>query len=376
MNPKKSLRYLVSLTIFFNLTSCLLGQQASDPNSPSVQAVGSENLQKPPVVPTGVVLAVNGGALASSQVISVIHDKLREHAAVKSQDQFVRATFSMVQEATMGKLYNLLLYQQAKKDLKKMGIDQDALDKAMKGQRKEFLVRYKANEAVAQAELAKIGSSLKEQLEQIERNMIIASYRDTFFASSTVITRSQMLRYYRKNLKAVFTQAASIQFQLIDIEVNKCASAEEAKKQAEAALNALKEGMSFDEVVKTYSHGFRKEQNGLWQPYQPDDIHPQYKSVVSALADVKKGEITGIIESDGSDGRKGPRFFIAKLIDRKEDSITPFSQAQFQIGKTLREESWDKYSNRLVKELMGKATMGDLDLFIGNTVLVAYNQLK
>ncbi len=367
MKSKKIICCLFTLAI--TITTGLYAQNVKETSAPNKTDASFE-------IPTGVVLPINNGALTSSQIISALHDKLSEQAAVKSREQFVRAAIPMVQEMVMAKLYRLLMYQKAKSDLEKMGVTEEALKKASNDQRKEFLVRFNGNEATARAELSKMGTSLEEQLEKLERNMIISSYRESFFAPTAVVTRSQMLRYYRKNLKSEFQKEPSIKFQLIDIIVNKFDTPKEAQDHADKALNEILKKAPFDDVVKKYSHGYNKDQGGFFGPYHPNDIHPQYKPVVKKLEGINKGTVASIIKSDGKGSNKGPRLFIAKLIDSTKKTNIPFSKAQFQIGKTLRQQSWEKYSNRMSQELMQKATMGNLEKFIGNTVLVAYEQLK
>jgi len=331
---------------------------------------------------TGVVLAVNDDAITSAQVLAPIQKQLAEMTEKLSKsntgkigiNQFVTLAGPLVRDNIMAKVYNLLLYQYAKRAIDKSDSAEQMIEVITEQERKKLIKEYNGNEAFAQLELAKKGSSIENELDQIMRNLIISNYRDTNFNQSRVTTRREMYLYYMANKKEKYSQLPIIQFQLIDIQKNKPPNPGDAEKNAKAALKQIKAGADFAKVVEQYSHGFRKSQAGLWKPYNPSDIHPRYKAVVDALKNVKIGQCTGIIETDGKNTKQGPTFFIAKLIDYKKARVIPFSEAQFEIKETLLQRKWKKYSDKLSRKLLKTAIIGDLEQFVKNTVLLAYQQ--
>jgi len=211
------------------------------------------------------------------------------------------------------------------------------------------------------------------------------------------VTRSAMVRYYKKHQHEKYYQKPKIQFQLIDIQARKFLptatdrvapppSAEsaakslpragalreamrEAQEAAQKARQKLHNGSDFAAMVKEYSNGYRKIYDGLWRPIDPDAIQEQYQPLIQALEKVQVGQITEIIEAE-------ERYFIAKLIDREQERTIPFSEAQSEIDHILRTQLLAKRNKKMIEDLLKKATIGNLDLFINDVHHLAWDLLK
>ena len=320
-------------------------------------------------VSAGSALQINDDAITSARIIEILSPNIGDWPDKMPLQQFVRQKKPLVAKQVMSEVYNLLLYQHAKLNLDKLEISQAAVDKVLDQNRKELLNDYGGSEARAQTELKKTGTSIEDELEKTKKQIIIAGFQDLNFIPTLTITRSQMLQYYRDNLSDKFTKTPIIQFQLIDIKKEAFDDPNIAAEAASKALSQIKDGVDFAQVVKEFSHGFRKNHDGLWRPYDPDTVQPQYKSVIEALKKIEIGQSTGIVETD-------QRFFIGKLIDRKETKIITFPDAQFEIIRIIRLQREEKYRQKLVAELLEKASVGNLENFIADTTLAAYEQLK
>lgn len=340
----------------------------------------------PPVSPpttqllTGSVLQVNNDALTSAQIVNPLREQLSKLAQKTDRDTFVAKAGIVVGRKTFERVYDLLIYQQARKELDKFDNVDRILESFMAEKRNELLSDYGGSLAHAEGELARQGTTVDQELKEIERAMIIESYRQKYFAPSNDITRSQLLRYYRKH-REDFVERDMIQFQLIDIRIDRFLpkgvtgdeqrrlAQEYAQQQAQQALQELTDAAEFAEVARKYSHGYRKNYGGLWRPTEPDAIKGQYQPLLAELRKLQIGERTAIVS--GQD-----RFFIAELLDRKDGKTIPFSQAQLEIAPLLRQEKWRKYREELSAELLTKATIGDLDKFVDQTTRSAYDMFR
>jgi len=363
---------IISGIIMSMSATFLCAQQADDPQL---------NSTAEKMLSTGVVLAVNSDAITSAQIISPLREQLSQLAGnltqpVKSelgQQKFLSQAIIMVRDEVMAQIYQLLLYQYAKADIEKIDSSKDAIDKALAQRRKEILSQYGGNEARAREELIKKNTSLDEQLDNFKREMIIGSYRQTHFAPSMVITRDQMLRYYRDNLQQKYRQDSSIQFRLIDIKKSPQADIQRANE----AMKKLEEKNDFAQVAQEFSDDFQKNQGGLWRPVQLDangqavSIREQYQPVISALRNISVGEHTGIIETD-------EHFFIAQLVELQDAKVVSFPQAQTEIHDILTQQQWKQYSGTIANTLFKKAIINtdQLDQFIKDTTLTAYKQIS
>ncbi|OQA00600.1 MAG: peptidylprolyl isomerase [Planctomycetes bacterium ADurb.Bin412] len=334
----------------------------------------------------GAVLRINNDALTSAQVITQpeLRANLQQWAGELNRQQFLARAEMAVAKEVRDQIFDLLLYQHAIKDLEKHDDFEKVIEKELAEARKRLIGSYNGIEAQAQEELAKKGSSLEKELETIKRRMVVQSYRETYFMPTQDITRGQMMQYYRRHLEDQFQQKAEIQFQMIEILAarfldetertspsaeQKAAAKEKARQAAAEAWAKLQSGTDFAEVVKEYSQGFRKDSDGLWRPIQPDALQDQYKPVAEALAGRAAGELSGILEGED-------RFFIAKLVSYQEARTIPFSEAQYTIAEEIRKEQWTRHIGKLYMDLLAKATLGDIEKFVRESCISAYDLLK
>ena len=352
--------------------------------------------QLAPMASIGLALTVNDDAVTSAEILAQLEPDLFRPSTAADSDAlpdtpqprrqligslagrnraaFVEAVMPIIHRATLASVSGLLLYQHAKLDLEKTPGYEEAMEAAMAEQRKNILARYQGSLALAQAQLQEAGTSLDEQLKQAKRQLVVSGYRQAHFDDPAQISRSEMFQYYNAHLKEDYSHTSLIQFQLIDIPFDAVGADSShpnaqslARQAAQQAWQEIQDGMDFDQAVAKHSHGYRKNYHGLWRPVDPDSLLAKYQPVAQALAQVDLRQCTGIIQG-------AENFFIAKLIDRTEAKIVPFSQVQFQITEILRDRRWLKYRDQLISTLFKKATIGDLDRFVRNTAQVAYDQ--
>lgn len=331
----------------------------------------------------GTVLLVNNDAVTSTEVLSPLLNQMTEWSAKMDRRQFLSKTQSAVAESTASSIRNLLLYQFALKDLEKNENFNDVIKAELEKKQKELIARFGGSEAQTQAELARIGSSIDDQLQTVKKNMVISAYQETYFIPTLEISRSQLLRYYRAHQKDKYYQKPTVQFQLIDIQAkfflpqntsnpnsdqsDQAQSA--AREQAQIVWQKIQDGADFTEMVQQYSHGYRKSNDGLWRKLDPADLSEKYQPVAAALKNLNIGQISPVIPAD-------QRFFIVKLISRQDAKYIPFSDVQAEIEAIIRKQRWTKYSNQLIDKLLKKATIGSMEDFVEGTTNAAADHFK
>ncbi len=335
----------------------------------------------------GTVLRVNNDAVTSLEVINPVREQLQTLAERLDRRDFLSDTSrarELISSSAADRVRNILLYQYAKKQLEKNENFEMAIETQMAERRKEFLALYDGSEARAREELAKYGISIEDQLQELERSLIVNVYQETYIMPTLEVTRSAMMQYYKKHQHEKYYQKPKIQFQLIDIQARKFLPAQvaqrptreqlaeamhQAHQAAQKARQELRNNTDFAAVVKEYSDGYRKIYDGLWRPIDPEAIQEQYQPLIQALENVPVGQITDIIEAE-------ERYFIAKLIDREPERTIPFSEAQTDIDRILRTQLLAKHNKKMIEDLLKKATIGNLELFIENVLRLAWDLLK
>lgn len=333
---------------------------------------------------SGAILQVNDGAITSTEVLTPLQDQLREWATNMTRSQFLTKARAVLVENTMISLRNMLLYQHAKSVLEKNENYETALKAQIAAKRKEIITSFGGSEARAQEELAQRGTSIEQEMDILERSLVTSAYQQTYFFPSLEITRSQLMQYYRTYQKEKYYQKAAIQFQLIEIHINKFLPdsndsditddvIDQARAAAEASARQVHQkitgGEDFTTLVRQYSHGFRLANDGLSRLLSPDSLHERYQPVVKALENIALGQYTAVLEGEDC-------FFIAKLIERRKAQVIPFSEVQNEISELLRHQQWLKHSAKQITQLWNKATIGDIEHFIDESALIAYEQFK
>ena len=376
---------LISTAALLFLTAVSLAQ-TNNP-SPEKSPDSSDSLTVP-ITPTasfaqGTVLLVNNDAVTSTEVLTPLLNQMTEWSAKMDRRRFINRTQSAVAESTASSIRNLLLYQYALKDLEKNENFSQVIEMELEKKQKELIARFGGSEAHAQAELARIGTNIDDQLLTVKKNMVISAYQETYFIPTLEISRSQLLRYYRTHQKDKYYQKPAVQFQLIDIQaifflpegtsnptLDQLDQAQTAaREQARNVWQKIQDGADFTDMVHQYSNGYRKSSDGLWRKLDPADLSKKYQPVADAIKKLNVGQSIGIIEAKN-------RFFIVKLISRQDAKYTPFSEVQSEIEATIRKQRWTKYSNQLIDKLLRKATIGSMEDFVQSTAKAAGDYFK
>ncbi len=320
------------------------------------------------VIHKGYTLPINDDAITSAQIIAQLRESVGDKARNLSRNEFVQEYASLVQQLALKQVYEVLQYQYAKKELKKREIPEEAIERALNIKKKELIAEYEGSEARLRAKLAEEGYSLEERLERTKRQIYVEAFQQFHFMPTQTITRSDMLQYYRNHKKDEFYEPPQIRFQLIDIFKDENGGPTQARRIAEKALQEIKAGKDFADAAMEYSDGFRKKDGGMWPLYNPNALRDHYQPVVKAMENLDINEITAIVDGEN-------RYFIGKLLEKRPERIVPFSQSQEKIKEMIRQQRWQTYSKELTEQLWEESTIGNMEMFMTNTLLSAYEEL-
>lgn len=319
------------------------------------------------------VLQVNDGAVTFAEVRRLIplesENNISRWAKEMDAHQFSLQVQSLLGRVTMDAVRNTLLYQFARRDLEKNENFKDVLTKVRAEQKQNLLIRYDGNEASAREDYLRRGFLLEDVLDEMERGFIVSSYWEMRFPRDVRITRADMLQYYREHVGSDYTRKESIRFQLIDIQTDRFDTLEQAAQAAGDAWEKLRNGEEFAEVVREYSHGFRKSNDGIWPAVDPRSLQDKYQPVVKALASIAVGEYTQVTPGEN-------RFFIAKLLDREDGRVTPFSEVQFEIRDILYRRLQQKHNAAVTEQLLEDAAIGDIQRFVEESAVALYYHVQ
>jgi len=310
----------------------------------------------------GLVLVVGDEPLTADEIVNPLLEYLGPVAQKNDYPQFERQARGDVERFVVSKIANILLYQQAKKELS-AGLD-ERLEKLAEAEVRKFIVSFGGDYARAEHALKQEGMDWASFKDYQKKFILSQHYISTKLPQERPVTYRDLLQAYNDMKEEFFTVPAKLEFALIDIELAKLESADPnetaeqiGKELAGELIEHLRGGEDFGKLAKRYSHGHRASFGGVWEPVQPESLAKPYDILAVEAEKIQPAQIAGPIEAGG-------HIFIMKLIDKQAGTVEPFEKVQKQLEAKIdfdrRKKAFDEFGARLVQQ----AQMGNKDEFI------------
>jgi parvulin-like peptidyl-prolyl isomerase len=346
-----------------------------------------ENL---PVPSGGLTLSVKDETVTIDEIVTPVMQVYKPPSGTEA-DLFRLRVRPIVREAVIGKIADVLLYQEAKKQAPE-NID-DVLETAVEKEVKKFLSGYGNDYAEAQKELTDRGMDW-EKFREFQKKLLLTQsyYASQHLMEDEPISHSEMLALYKAmqaddfQFKGLLRRQdvmwdGFVQFRLIDIVCEKVVLDEidivagrtqrqAALARAVALLVEIDTGEDFAELVKEYSNDaeHRVAEGGLWTPVtEGSKLRAPYDVVEQKAWQMEIGEVAGPVESPG-------HVFLIKLEDKKVGGVASFEALQPKIELDIqllrRRERFDKLINKLIVQ----ANIASLEPFVDVCVERAWDR--
>ncbi len=169
------------------------------------------------------------------------------------------------------------------------------------------------------------------QLAMIRQNYLADLELSTFMAQNP-ISDADVQAEYNKQVASLGPQGMINEYKISDIAV-----ASEA--DAQAALNRIKKGESFDKVAKSVSLGPNKAQGGAAGWVQPGQVPPQISAV---LVNLNKGQTSAPIQMQQG-------WYLVKLEDKRSSKPPTFEQSKQAIRAGLAQKKQFEFISGIAK---------------------------
>jgi len=319
----------------------------------------------------GLVLMVGGETLTSDEVIESPAELGGTHvppieyfkpmAQASELDQFKERVGEHLTGILMGKISNMLLYQEIKREVGENV--EAALDKQVEKATREYVMAYGGDQIRADEALKEKGMDWKSFEEQQKKSMLIQWYVSKKMPNNRPATHSELMECYNQMKDDYFAIPAAIKFRLIEIQparfkVGKTSGRPELARQlANRLLTRLQTGDDFGELAKQYSHGPFRGSGGLWNPVRPDSLAAPYDTLAAEAEKIEPGQITGLIEAE-------EHIFIMKLEAKQSAAYVPFVDVQERCREKIVFDSQSEVLNQVNTELLQQAELSKTDEFV------------
>ena len=306
----------------------------------------------------GFVLAVGDETVTSDEVITIAMEQLGPLAQGSSFEQFKEEVRPGLKQALILRVSGILLYQQAKEHT---GVDEEALEKAVEGEVRKFVVSYGSDYARAEEALKRMGMDWQSFKEYQKKVILTQYYIASQLPDNRPITYSELVDTYNEMKDEFFSTEAMLKFRLIDIETAKLevvdanqSRQEQAEKLANELVERLRAGEDFGKLAEKRSGvSFIDHSEGV----RPESLEKPYDVLVDEAEKIEPEEITEPIEAGG-------HIFIMKLEERRAKSFKPLEEVQREIRETIMFARRKQAVDGLFAELVQQAALSNMDAFI------------
>jgi hypothetical protein len=290
---------------------------------------------------------------------------LAEHlktAALNAElDKFKDQGWPEVRQIVMNKVFYIVLYNQAKKDL---GENIDLiLDREVDNQVREYVAdNFGDDNAAAEQQLKDQGSNWRH-FKKVRKNLILIASQ---LPKARPLTYSELAAAY-DDLKAQYmTQPASITIRLIDIQPALVQPADPNQSQVQYArsladdlIRRISGGEDFGELAKQHSHGHRKAYGGLWKPRDPNALAEPYDILAQKAHETAQGQIAGPIET-----KAGDHIFVMRLEEKRLKTTMSLSEVQRQLENKIKYDRRKVAADEIDANLAEYAQLAQTEEFV------------
>lgn len=314
----------------------------------------------------GLVLAVYTEVITADEILNTAQKALKPAAAKADQETFETQALSYMREVVRGKVTDILVYQEARKDASE-NIEEN-LEKAIDSETTRFVASYNNNYALAEKKIKEMGMDWRSFRDYQRKLIMTQSYISQTFKEKRRFSYQEMEDYYNKIRGEQFCKSGVVEFSLIDIvpaqlkadQIAEGQTAYQAARQlAEQILTKSNSGEDFAALAKQYSHGPLAPVGGKMRPVTvgAGSLPKPYDVLEAEAISMQAGQVKGPIENEG-------HLFIVKLVSYDAGNCKPFAEVQGLVEEQMqfefRQQQYSEFVNRLVR----KANITQMERFV------------
>ncbi|QDT34133.1 peptidylprolyl isomerase [Thalassoglobus polymorphus] len=327
------------------------GGQAVAYNSEAESEFQLASYTEDEIIPmTEVVARVNGNPILAGQVLEPYAAKLAQARKQMPASEIRKAQEMLLKKSLPTQIEQTLMVDAVKS---KMTTEQyTQVDEQLDEFFAEEVVRLQTqfnvgNIAELETLLQSQGMSLATMRDAFGNRQLASEYVRGKMGSEAPLTRQDLLKEYNLR-KEEFAHPEQIKWQQIQVSVTKHGSRNNAAREMNKAIEELRQGADFTDVVQRYSDGPLKDKGGHWDWTQPSSI--ANTDVRTALAKLQTGQMSEVIQNDSS-------LHIVKVTGRKAATYTPFPEVQEKIRTELIAKQREAKAEKILAELRENAVI-------------------
>jgi parvulin-like peptidyl-prolyl isomerase len=191
--------------------------------------------------------------------------------------------------------------------------------------------------------LAAEGMTFEKYRQQVRDEFVLVALRQKNISSEMIISPHRVEQFYsaRKN---DFKVEDEVKLRMIVLNKSSDPAAPSAQKLAEEILTKLDDGVSFEEMARTYSQGSQRKEGGDWGWVERSVLR---KELAEAAFGLKAGEHSRVIDTQEA-------VYLMKVEDKKLEHFKPLAEVREEIEKKMAVEERSRLEKQWVDKLRKK----------------------
>ncbi len=296
-----------------------------------------------------VIATVNGSPVFASEVLEPFGEPLRNARKKISDAEYQKLREQILQRSLNDYIKRKLLAESLRSTLEKEQLTRlDEVVDHLFAERVEALKQeFKVNtEHEVELELNKRQNTTLAKLKDGFRVQAMgAAYMEGKAKSKKTFGRQELLAYYDEH-RSEYEFPEKVHWQQLVVSFKKHDGRTGAIEHLEKAVEELRRGADFADVVRKYSDGANREKGGDFGWSQPDSLADE--KIGQALRELPENMISRVLESNDS-------FRLVKITERKPAGRVPFGDVQAKIKAKLEKEAEQEATKKVLDELYKEA---------------------
>lgn len=312
------------------------------PRPAAVEALPAGELQ--PCENAKIIARVGSEAILESEVAGAVNEIIEANKDKIPASQLEKQRELLVQQRLKNLIPTKLIYLDARRQIPAEGwtqVEKQLTQHFEEVQLERMIKGAKVGSAQELDEkLRALGTSLEREKRAFIERSLAEQWGRQQVKRDDEITYTQMVTYYRENIKE-FTKPAQARWEELMVSYGKHPTKEAARDAIARLGNQVLGGAPLTEVAKSGSDGFTATQGGRHDWTSKGSLASQ--TIDHALFSLPVGQMSPILDGDTG-------FHIIRVVERKEPEVTPFLEAQVEIReKIVRQRSEKQFREYLAK---------------------------
>jgi parvulin-like peptidyl-prolyl isomerase len=280
-----------------------------------------------------IVARVGNEVILAGEVMALVHQELYRRGARLSHQELQSQRMAAIQTMLGQLIETKLVYNDALRAIPPENmskIQEKVSEQFDKTQIPKLMAEMKVeSRAELDARLNELGMPLEYHRQAFLERSLAMQWLRQHVNYDEEIPHARMLAYYQEHL-ADYEFGAQARWEELAVRFDRFDSKEAAWRAIAEMGNEVLRGRLFSEVAQEKSHGFSATAGGQRDWTTKGSLRSQ--ALDQALFSLPIGRLSQILEDETS-------FYIVRVLERKEAGRTPFTEAQSEIRKKLREEN-------------------------------------